>query len=913
MTEASPSADVISTSAPSAQTDLSSHAAHHESSKSNKRPNHAQSHTYSHSHPHQHPQHGLTDHHGARLGLPNASRGPAAQSSNDTRTQLFVSNLPFKVRWQDLKDLCRKVGTVLRADVALSPTDGRSRGFGVVLFARNEDALKAIEVYHGYTWQTRVLDVRVDTVDPRGEIALAEANRQNALQQQASHYQMVQQQKQQQQQAAAQMGGYGWPYAGVPMPYVAPPPQPIMMPYNSYPNAQPQNGHPPSNASNAGLNSSIGLPALSSNASTTSAPSTIEAVGSSPDLRGGARTPRPSAASVPGSTNGHSDRSDARPDISSRSEGGSNRGGCTNGSTNGRDRPNPQFSGPIPFNGQHPPPPPPMSSMMMMMMMPVASHIPPPYGQRPPGPPPFNGRQLFIGNLPFNVQWQDLKDLMRGAGGSISRADIAQGPDGRSRGFGSVVFANAADAERAVQMFNGYEFNGRTLKVHFDKYVGPGPGGPGAPGGPGGPGGPPSMYDPPPVGWAQQPGPPSQVGGPMDRLRGHPQHQHPYQQQAPREMVAVTLQDRQPLALHELSEEVREAHRAEFEGAESSLHPLAASMNSSNSSTSEQEQEGGQGGSGLEIDRTASVGAARTQVPRPERITMPPPSYPFGPAGGPLSPGTPYSPMVGRLPPMTPSMPAFTFGAFPQTPPLHPASFFSPGVGSFSPQMGSPFFPPYGINAAPGAPVNHNDNPMFPPVDNNISTPGFEYPIGSTISNDAKTPEATSIDVYGDSNKTPPANGNMASGTPLGTEQSYFAAKVATADGRAPSAANLTSSLDASLAALRLSNAASRNSPPPQPDGWASGPSPPSPPTEIATEQADMTALLHPSNALRRKSFVPGASQVDQRGQEAFDIRRRFEGDGNAAGSGGMEGGGRRASSGEESQRRPKFGQSIWG
>lgn len=97
-------------------------------------------------------------------------------------------------------------------------------------------------------------------------------------------------------------------------------------------------------------------------------------------------------------------------------------------------------------------------------------------------------RNLFVGNLPFHIQWQDLKDLFRQAG-AISRADVALGADGRSRGFGTVSFANEADAERAVRMFNGYEYNGRALKVHFDKFsapaataalavAGPGPGSP---------------------------------------------------------------------------------------------------------------------------------------------------------------------------------------------------------------------------------------------------------------------------------------------------------------------------------------------------------------------------------------------------------------------------------------------------
>ena len=56
--------------------------------------------------------------------------------------------------------------------------------------------------------------------------------------------------------------------------------------------------------------------------------------------------------------------------------------------------------------------------------------------------------------LPFHCQWQDLKDLFRQAG-TIVRADVSLGPDGRSRGFGTVSFANEIDAERAVAMFNG--------------------------------------------------------------------------------------------------------------------------------------------------------------------------------------------------------------------------------------------------------------------------------------------------------------------------------------------------------------------------------------------------------------------------------------------------------------------------
>lgn len=69
--------------------------------------------------------------------------------------------LPYRVRWQDLKDLFRKAGTVLRADVSLGP-DNRSRGYGTVLLATAEDAGRAVDMFNGYEWMTRVLEVRPD-------------------------------------------------------------------------------------------------------------------------------------------------------------------------------------------------------------------------------------------------------------------------------------------------------------------------------------------------------------------------------------------------------------------------------------------------------------------------------------------------------------------------------------------------------------------------------------------------------------------------------------------------------------------------------------------------------------------------------------------------------------------------------
>ncbi|OJJ49208.1 hypothetical protein ASPZODRAFT_59811 [Penicilliopsis zonata CBS 506.65] len=88
------------------------------------------------------------------------------------------------------------------------------------------------------------------------------------------------------------------------------------------------------------------------------------------------------------------------------------------------------------------------------------------------------GRQLYISNLPFNVGWQDLKDLFRQAAqqGAVIRADVHTDPTGRPKGSGIVAFESPDDARNAIQQFNGYDWHGRALEVREDRYAGSGPG-----------------------------------------------------------------------------------------------------------------------------------------------------------------------------------------------------------------------------------------------------------------------------------------------------------------------------------------------------------------------------------------------------------------------------------------------------
>ncbi|KAH7909155.1 hypothetical protein BJ138DRAFT_1155965 [Hygrophoropsis aurantiaca] len=101
------------------------------------------------------------------------------------------------------------------------------------------------------------------------------------------------------------------------------------------------------------------------------------------------------------------------------------------------------------------------------------------HAQPPPRPAHHNyfgtqanpGNQLYVGNLPYQAGWQDLKDLFRAAG-NIVRADINIGADGRPKGSGTVVFETTKDAQQAISMYHGFDWYGRTLEVREDRYAG---------------------------------------------------------------------------------------------------------------------------------------------------------------------------------------------------------------------------------------------------------------------------------------------------------------------------------------------------------------------------------------------------------------------------------------------------------
>lgn len=76
------------------------------------------------------------------------------------------------------------------------------------------------------------------------------------------------------------------------------------------------------------------------------------------------------------------------------------------------------------------------------------------------------GKKLFVGNLNFKTNDDDLRELFGQAGTVDSAMVMMDRATGRSRGFGFVEMNTEEEAQKAVQQFNGYEFQGRNLNVN---------------------------------------------------------------------------------------------------------------------------------------------------------------------------------------------------------------------------------------------------------------------------------------------------------------------------------------------------------------------------------------------------------------------------------------------------------------
>ncbi|KAE8538232.1 hypothetical protein D1P53_005571 [Cryptococcus gattii VGV] len=626
---------------------------------------------------------------------------PSAVGS-DGRVNLFVGNLPYRVRWQDLKDLFRKAGTVLRADVSLGP-DNRSRGYGTVLMGSREDAARAIDRYNGYTWQTRTLEVRPDRLppeyEPQSHPIHPNANPRSALYSfhnfpgpshtpfsipghltpQSGQAWLAGQLSSSRQFSAGGLipGGMGVPSSSgavgltssTPIPGAQSPPSVF--------------GALPLSVQNTGLSAFHALSQSPLAGSLTSGTGTAMPAGANA-ARGDSLTPfgaslttfDPAAAPLPG--NASPNMAVSRPTSSS---------GSLKPSSPGGSRAPPGTLGPLPpslFAGIKPAPAGDAIAGAIAGDIPAAQSpnggagrlaaapIPQLEGLANQGmglgpPSTLHDRVIFVSNLPLSMQWQDLKDMLRPAG-TIIRADVATDAHGKPRGFGTALFATEADATRAVLLFNDREIGGFRIRAHLERDTHP---------------------------EVSQRSARNSVSGEstylgiQDHLIGVP------------EGVKDMLQSNGITPIDTSVPSIKP----------SSTSPIAKLPWSLNTSLQTHTAPGHDRPSPHGKSSPTSHTPLFRHQHHPGPISMPPFHMEHGNAISPLH--------TRGLPPMTPSMPGFVFN-YPETPPVHPHGphFMSPAAGPFSPGIpvtspGAFQYNPF-LNPAPGAPVNR-----FPPTPGN--------------------------------------------------------------------------------------------------------------------------------------------------------------------------------------------------
>jgi RNA recognition motif-containing protein len=91
--------------------------------------------------------------------------------------------------------------------------------------------------------------------------------------------------------------------------------------------------------------------------------------------------------------------------------------------------------------------------------------------------------KLYVGGIPYRSTEDEIRASFEEAGTVTSVSIISDRMTGRSRGFGFVEMASEAEAQAAIDRWDGKELGGRTLSVSFARPQGERPAGGGGFGG----------------------------------------------------------------------------------------------------------------------------------------------------------------------------------------------------------------------------------------------------------------------------------------------------------------------------------------------------------------------------------------------------------------------------------------------
>ena len=73
---------------------------------------------------------------------------------------------------------------------------------------------------------------------------------------------------------------------------------------------------------------------------------------------------------------------------------------------------------------------------------------------------------MYVGNLSFSVNEDDLKEMFSEFGEVASVNVIMDKFSGQSKGFGFVDMPDNSEADKAIKALNGIQFKGRNIKVN---------------------------------------------------------------------------------------------------------------------------------------------------------------------------------------------------------------------------------------------------------------------------------------------------------------------------------------------------------------------------------------------------------------------------------------------------------------
>jgi cold-inducible RNA-binding protein len=75
-------------------------------------------------------------------------------------------------------------------------------------------------------------------------------------------------------------------------------------------------------------------------------------------------------------------------------------------------------------------------------------------------------KKLYVGNLPYKITVDSLKDNFSQAGTVEDAVIITDKFSGRSKGFGFITMSSGEEAQAAIDMWNEKEMEGRKLVVN---------------------------------------------------------------------------------------------------------------------------------------------------------------------------------------------------------------------------------------------------------------------------------------------------------------------------------------------------------------------------------------------------------------------------------------------------------------